>query len=217
MSSVVPSTLATFPTCPGYGFAAQPQYLVNINPRQGGFERIDRRWTRPLSTYTALSIGERDEAEIQAILNFWHAMHGRATIFLLKDWADFKSCKVNETATATDQPLVFNVDLGAYQMYKEYTVGSLTQERPITQPVGSTILVHGGDNADHTDFTVDENTGLITPDSGWIPVAWGGEFNVPVRFDSELSISVAEKQIQSVDFSLREKLIKLTVEATGSP
>lgn len=215
MSSVIPTTLATFPTCPGYGFAVQPQYLVSINSRQGGFERIDRRWTRPLNTYTALAVGERDEAEIQAIINFWHAMHGRATVFLLKDWADYKSCKVNEDLLSTDQPFIFT-DIG-YQMVKQYKVGSLTQLRPITQPVGSSLVVQDGSFAEHTDFTIDENTGILTPDSGWIPGTWGGEFNVPVRFDSELSIAVEEKQIQSIDFSLREKLIRLATEPTGSP
>lgn len=219
---VIPTDFVAFPACPSYGFNAQPQYLVKINPRDGGFERVDKRWTRPLSVYTAVPIGERDEADVQAILNFWHALGGRATSFLIKDWTDFKSCPVQSAVSAVDQPVETVTLLDsttAYQLTKVYTVGSLTQIREITQPVASTVIVANESGVVQTDYTLDESSGLLKPGSDFTgtPTSWGGEFNVPVRFDSELSMQVVDKQIQSVTFTLREKRIALANTFPGSP
>lgn len=222
MSLVVPSPLEVFPECPTYGFTAQPQYLVKLVAREGGFERVDRRWSRPLNVYTAVPIGNRDEVEIQSILYFWHAMGGRATAFRFKDWTDFQSCPVQNDPAATDQPFETVSLTGggtAYQLVKVYQVGSIQQVREITQPKGDTIIVANASGATQTDWTLDEATGLLKPGAGFTgtPHSWGGEFYVPVRFDSELSVGVSDKQIQTVDFTLREKRVSLsTVFDAGS-
>lgn len=220
--TIIPSDFVLFPECPGYGFSVQPQYLTKLNTRDGGFENVKRRWPRPINVYTAFPIGDRDEAQIQSILNFWHAMGGRATPFLIKDWADFKSCQVQDDVSAVDQPLetVTLLDAStAYQLTKLYTVGPLTQVREITQPKADTILIANGDGDAQTDFTLDESSGLLKPGGSFVgtPTSWGGEFYVPVRFDSELDIEVVDKQIQSVGFTLREKRIKLANTFPGSP
>lgn len=211
MSGLTP----VFPECPGYGFTAQPGYLVNIVRREGGFERSDRRWARPLLTISAAPMGPREEAVVQNILNFWHAMGGRATVFAFKDWTDYKSCPTYATPTALDAPLVA-VTLAdtstGYRLVKAYSIGSRMQLREITLPVGATILVSNESGDAQTDFIVDDDTGLMKPGGGFTgtPTKWGGEFNVPVRFDSELTTQVSEKQIQSVEFTLREKRLPLS-------
>lgn len=216
MSTVIPTTLETFPECPGYGFTAQPQYLVQINTRQGGFEGVKRRWPRPLSIYPSIPLGPRDESVVQNVYYFTHAMGGRATIFRFKDETDFQSSPLGLTPEGTDQPLQFVTTDGfsghvAYFMQKIYTVGSITQVREITQPIGSTIRVFNGSNVEQDDFTVDENNGLIVPGGSFDGVAltWGGEFAVPVRFDSDPTFTVDDEGIQSASFALREKRIKL--------
>lgn len=219
---IIPAAFVTFPECPGYGFNSQPQYLVKINTRAGGFERIDARWTRPLSVYTAVPIGDRDEEQIQSILYFWHAMGGRGTAFLIKDWLDYKSCPVQNDVTALDQPLEVVTLLDAttaYQLTKIYSVGALTQIREITQPVGSTIVIANASGVEQEDYILDESSGILKPGPSFTgtPNSWGGEFNVAVRFDSELSIQVADKLIQSVTFTLREKRIALANVFSSSP
>lgn len=212
--------LEIFPECPGYGFTAQPQYMVNIIRREGGYERTDSRWSRCLNVYTSVPLGPRDESEIQSILYFWHAMGGRATTFLIKDWADYKSCQTQSDPTALDQPLV-PIDLEGggtgYRLVKRYSVGSFTQDREITKPDGATILIANESGTTDNTWTLDDDNGLIVPGGGFsgTPTSWGGEFLVPVRFNSELELQITDKQIQSVQFTLMEKRMALSNVFTG--
>lgn len=208
--------METFPECPSYGLSAQPQYLVKINSRQGGFETVKRRWPRPLITFVSVPMGQRSDVDIQSVLNFWHAVGGYAIPFLFKDWTDFQSSPIDVESTGTDQPLDLTPisGVGTYQMQKLYAVGSITQVRDITKPVGSTIRAFSN-ATEKTNFTVDENTGLIQAGDTDILTTWGGEFLVPVRFDSQLSIEVVDQEIQGADFTLREKRVKLQTDHFG--
>lgn len=206
--------LEIFPECPGYGFTAQPQYMVNIVRREGGEERTDSRWARCLNSYTSVPVGPRDESEIQSILYFWHAMGGRATTFLIKDWADYKSCQTQDIATELDQPLVpVSLEGGGtgYRLVKRYAVGSYTQDREITKPDGLTILIANESGILDSSWVLDDDNGLLTPGGSFAgtPTTWGGEFFVPVRFNSELEVQITDRQIQSVQFTLIEKRIPL--------
>lgn len=216
MSTVIPTTMETFPECPGYGFTAQPQYLVKVNARDGGFETIGRRWPRPLNTYVSVPMTQRSDVDVQLVLYFWHAVGGMATVFLFKDWTDFQSCRVGETPGVGDAPLALTTISGGntYQMTKQYSVGSITQIRDITKPVGSTIRAFSN-ATEKTNFTVDENTGLIQAGDGDSLTTWAGEFLVPVRFDSQLSIEVVDEEIQGAAFTLREKRIRLETDHFG--
>lgn len=208
-----------FPECPGYGFTSQPQYLVNIVRREGGYERSDRRWSRPLNIYSAVPMGPRDEAEIQNVLYFWHAMGGKATTFAFKDWTDYKSCPTWGTPAHTDSPLVaVTLDSGtAYQLTKEYTVGSLHGFRDIYKPIGSTVIVGNEDGDLQTDWTLDQDTGLLKPGGTFTgtPTTWGGEFNIPVRFNSDLAVEITNKELQSVEFTLAEKRLPAPTTFAG--
>lgn len=219
MTTVV-STYPEFPKCPSYGFSVQPVYLVKVVSREQGYERVDRRWARALHSYTSVPMGDRDEADIYAILTFWHAMGGMKTTFIVKDYTDFKSCQVQQTADELDQPLVF-VSTGLYRLVKRYKSGTLTQDREITCPLGSTITIANtlGALQDAAHYTVDENTGLLKVLAGFVgtPGTWGGEFNVPVRFNSELQVELSNKAIQNLSFSLMEKRIALATSLSSDP
>lgn len=213
--------MATFPECPGYGFAAQPQYMVNIVAREGGAERVDRRWARPLLVVSASPFSARDEIEIQSILYFWHAMGGRATPFRFKDWTDYKSCQVQSDPTRLDQPIVAVALHGggtAYQLVKRYSYDSHTQDREITQPDGSTLLIANDSGVLQTDWSVDEGTGLITKGGSFsgTPNTWGGEFLVCMRFNSELDVQSADNKIQAAQFTLCERRLELATSLVGS-
>lgn len=206
---LIPDTTEIFPGCPSFGFTSGPRYKVKIIEREGGHERRTRKWSRPLHRYVAVPMGNRAEEEIQEILYFWHAMGGMTTGFRLKDHADYKSCKTHETPTPLDQPFVLEEDSpGGYQLVKTYLVGSLQQVREIYKPKGETIRVANelGVEQPDTAWTLDEGTGLLTPDESFdgTPTSWGGEFYVYARFDSELDIAISEQRIQQCDFSITE-------------
>lgn len=188
-----------FPACPSFGFTSEPEYRVVITRRSSGVELRNRAWARPLVRFT-LTVGPRMETEIQELLTWWHACGGMARGFRMKDWTDYKSCDVSFTPTVNDQPLVETSTPGVYQMVKRYQVGldengdPVYQDRYIYKPVSGTILLSGGG-------TVDYATGLVTGGSGG---TWGGEFDVPVRFDSGFPIEIENQRIHSVTFALQE-------------
>ena len=198
-----------FPACPRYGFISQPMRSVTIVERKGGHERRNINWAYPLSHIT-LTVGpsEGGDAAVQELIEFWHAVQGEAYGFRVKDFADFKSCYVGSTAAATDQPLEQNDDSPTeYQMVKRYTKGALSADRLIAKPVQGTILVADGGvlKTETTDYTVDYSTGLVT--LNFTPagaMTWGGEFDVPMRFDGPLPVEIVNLRQQSVSFSLKE-------------
>jgi uncharacterized protein (TIGR02217 family) len=145
------------------------------------------------------------EADVQEALEFYHAVGGRAYGFRFKDYADYKSCRVNETTTNLDQPIA--LDGGVYQLVKDYTAGALTQRREIYKPVQGTILIadNGTAKTETTHYTIDYTLGIVTllfTPAGTL--TWGGEFDVPVRFDSEFPVEIQNTRIQSASFTLKE-------------
>ncbi len=198
----------SFPRCPSFGFTSEPIYAVSVVERASGIETRNRLWSRPLHRYTAV-VGPRAEDDVQEVLQFYHAVGGRAYGFRFKDGADYMSCKVGQLPTKDDQPLYLDptASPAAYQLVKEYTYGSLVQQREIYKPVAGTIMIadSGVEKVEGVDYTIDYSTGLV--ELLFAPVgflSWGGEFDVPVRFDSELPVELVDKQIQSASFVLKE-------------
>lgn len=212
--TVSADSLELFPGCPTFGFAVQPQYNVRIIEREGGYERRDRRWSRPLVLFTTVPTGDQSEEDIGEILAFWHAMGGRATAFRFKDWTDYRSAPLGTDITALDQPIAYTAGSpGGYQLTKEYTVGNATQVREIYKPKGDTIRVANASGIEQasSSFTIDEATGLLSINGGFagIPTTWGGEFYVKVRFDSELDLTITNHRVQAATFSLKELRVEL--------
>jgi uncharacterized protein (TIGR02217 family) len=200
-----------FPGCPRYGFISEPMYSVSIIERASGVERRNRNWAYPLTRLT-ITVGpsEGGDTAIQELLRFYHAVGGSATGFRIKDFADFKSCEVGATPAATDCPmlLVAGESPDEYQLVKRYTYGALDQDRPIYKPVQGTIVVEddGNPKAEGVDYTINYTTGRVTlnfvPSSGG--PTWGGEFDLPARFDGAFPVEIISHRHQAVSFTVRE-------------
>jgi hypothetical protein len=73
--------------------------------------------------------------------------------------------------------------------------------------VQGTILIaaNGVTLTETTHYVIDYTRGTVdfvgSPSS---PLTWGGEFDVPVRFNSGFPVEILNRQIQSVQFILRE-------------
>jgi uncharacterized protein (TIGR02217 family) len=205
--TITATSLPVFPDCPSYGFSSQPEYLVKIVRREGGIERRDRKWQEPLHYYEGAPLGPRPQADIEAIAEFWHAMGGTHQRFLFKDYADYKSCYIDDSIAHTDQSLV---SLGGndYQMVKTYTSGSITTTRTIRHPIGTTVRIgnNSGTEQVSSKWTIDEDTGILTKGGTFsgTPTTWGAEFYVPVRFDGPLRVEIVENKIFSLVVTLRE-------------
>jgi uncharacterized protein (TIGR02217 family) len=212
--SVIASLYPLYPDCSTYGFTVEPRYLVKVVQREGGYERRDKKWSRPLNMYTAVPTGERRSSDMQTLLNFWHAMGGIYQRFRFKDWADYKSCFVDSTVSALDQPLqLVSGSPGGYRLIKNYTFGTFVQPREIIHPKGSSILIANqlGQVQSTSTYQVEEDTGLITTLGGFsgTPNSWGGEFYVPARFNSEFAVEITNFKIHSIQFAVCELRIPL--------
>lgn len=205
-----------FPGCPRYGFVSEPIYSVTIIERASGVERRNRNWAYPLTRLT-ITVGPSDGGDpaVQELLRFYHAVGGPAYGFRAKDYADYKSCEVGDTPSATDCPLlvVAGESPAEYQLVKRYTYGALSQDRPIYKPVSGTILLadNGALKTETTHYTVDYTTGRVT--LLFTPVGtltWGGEFDLPARFEGPFPVEIISHRQQAVSFTLRE--IRLTVD-----
>lgn len=199
-----------FPGCPSFGYTSSPVYMTTISRMRSGKEQRNRFWSRPLHRID-VTVGPRMDSEIQELLEFWHAVGGEEAGFRFKDWADYKSSYVNAVVAATDQPLVYLEEASdgpVYQLTKRYTQGARTQDREIYKPVDGTILV-AADSVTLTegsDYEIDYTTGQVTMliDDSDASLTWGGEFDVPVRFDGQFPIEIVNKEVQSVSFGLME-------------
>lgn len=207
--TITPDLSETFPSCPTYGFVAEPNYLVKITAREGGYERRQRVWSRPLLKFTGVPFGDQPQEDVLDILDFWHAMGGMSSGFRFRDYVDYLSCRVGRTPEPTNQPLVSNVDSPAkYQLVKQYITksGRTIQEREITRPIGSTIRVANETGTEQFDWTLDEATGLIHAGGGFsgTPTSWGGEFDVWSRFDAIFNPSISNFQIMNVTVQIAQ-------------
>jgi uncharacterized protein (TIGR02217 family) len=200
----------TFPACPTYGFSVDPSILVKIVSREGGFERLDRKWAHPRRRYDGIPVGEKPQADIEEILHFFLAVGGMSTYFRFKDWTDYKSCSLDDEVTPLDQPFSFESGSpGGYRLIKRYSIGPFTYDRPIYRPIGTTIRVANQSGTEQAESTwiLQESTGLLAPLGTFTgtPTSWGGEFDVMVRFNAPFIPEISNFKIQKASVSLIEK------------
>lgn len=209
MSTITADTMAKLPERVSYGFTASPNYRSRASEREGGFERINRVWARPLLYITSARLEDTPITNVETVLAFFHAMGGQASYFRCKDHTDYQSCGVQSTPSRLDQPLVLKTGSSTeWQLCKNYTAGSITQRREIYKPIGSTILIANGGGVLQTDWTLDEATGILTKGGGFsgTPTTWGGQFDVEVRFMNDmLDVAIQNYGSRDTSFVLREK------------
>lgn len=200
-----------FPQCTAYGFTSLPDYSVHIVERGSGFRSVNRNWYYPLHVYTAVPMGEKPEDDMHRVLKFWHAIGGQAGRFLFKDHVDYKSTQnISGTPSAGDQPLVATSTPGVYQLTKVYRDADLLfeQQRRIQKPKLGTITIaaDGVTLIPTTQYTINYDTGLVTflISIGSQVLTWGGEFWVPVMFETKPEFSITNYKIHSTSFALRE-------------
>lgn len=200
-----------FPTCPSFGYTAQPDISVTITATVSGRERRNRNWQYPLSTYDC-TVGPRDEESVQSLRDFFLAMGAQECGFRFLDASDFKSCHVSGVPDQLDQPIILNEDASPpeYQLIKQYVAGPRSMQRKIQKPIEGTLLVaHGGslitEGSGSGHWSMDYTTGVFTPHfSVTGALTWGGEFHTPTRFNSSLPVQITDKEIMSVQFSMIE-------------
>ena len=182
-----------FPTGISRRASGGPERRTDVVALASGHEERNSRWAHSRRRYNA-GYGIRTLDEIHAVIGFFEERRGRLHAFRWKDHADFRSGPPLSSPQPEDQRIGTGDGVAAsYPLIKLYGAGTTAYVRPITKPVAGTvrIAVAGVEKAVGVDFTVDTLTGLVTFLPGAIPgagepVTAGFEFDVPVRFDSDM-------------------------------
>lgn len=178
-----------FPDNISRGARGGPERRTRIVELASGREERNSPWAGSRRRYDA-SYGIRRADDLAAVVAFFEARMGRLRGFRWKDWSDYKSCLPSQTPSATDQLLgQGNGTTTAFQLVKTYASGLQSYVRAVNKPVAGTVHVAVGGVEQSSGWSIDSTTGIVTftvaPAIG-ASIAVGFEFDVPVRFDSDL-------------------------------
>ncbi len=139
-----------------YDTAGGAAYQTAIAVNAGGYESRNIDWVASRGRW---ELGERvlKRSEMDALLNFFHAMQGRARGFRLKDWSDYQATAANGRlgtgAVGTGAP--------TYQLYKRYAQAGQSIDRIIKKPVAAGFESYRNAVA-ITGESLDTATGIVT-------------------------------------------------------
>lgn len=177
-----------FPEHISKGSVGGPDWPAEIVTLASGREERNTPIASPLRSYDA-RYGVRRPNEAYQILELYYAALGRLRGFRFKDWTDYRSAGPATLPAATDQALGTGDGVTtAFPLRKRYSFGGQAFDRRITRPRSVMVAVDGVTSVDG--FAINLTTGLVTFDAAPAEDAvltWGGEFDVPVRFDCALN------------------------------
>ena len=172
-----------FPDDISYGSSGGPSFKTWVFEGHSGKEQRGIGWATSKARYD-VSHAVKNKTDMDTLRAWFYAMNGRAYGFRFKDWGDYELTDENigtgDGVTAT------------FKIKKTYTVGVNSYIRRIFKPIaaGFVVKVNGVTQTLTTHYTLDATTGKVTftggnkPGSG-LAVTVTGEFDVPVRFDTD--------------------------------
>ena len=178
-----------FPDNISRGARGGPERRTQVVELASGDEERNASWANSRRRYD-VAYGIRRADDLAAVVAFFEARNGRLYGFRYKDWADYKSSLPSQATTPTDQQIGTGTgSLKTFQLSKRYTSGAQSWTRTIAKPVAGTIMIALGTVEQMAGWTLDATTGIVTftaaPSIGVIIHA-GFEFDVPVRFDTDM-------------------------------
>lgn len=186
-----------FPVALSFGALGGPERRTEVVELASGHEERNSPWADSRRRYDA-GTGLRALDDLERLVAFFEARHGRLHAFRWKDWGDYRSAPASQPITAFDQLLGHGDGVRTqFQLRKAYASGDQTWWRRIDKPVAGSLhmavvtdILEPG-----RDFMLDPATGIVTlaiPPEAGAEVQAGFEFDVPVRFDTDLiQVSVA--------------------------
>lgn len=169
-----------FPDAIARGATGGPVHDTSIVTTAAGFERRNINWSSPLGRWD-VGTGLRSRADFESFIAFFRARQGRAYGFRFKDWSDYSATGV-----------VIGIGDGSrtsFQLIKRYSSGPADVTRAITKPVAGTVALHRDGALVTSGISIAHATGIVsfsTAPAMGVGITAGFEFDVPVRFDSDL-------------------------------
>ena len=196
-----------FPDCISFGSDGGPGFKTNVVEFDSGIVSVNEEWDSLRARYTA-TFETATPDDIRLVEDFFYVCKGRAIGFRFKDWLDYQiidqNVGVGDGVTTT------------FQIFKRYQSGNTIYDRIIKKPleVSSTgddmqVTVDGVLQTMNGGVYVNESLGTLSfnvpPPPGAIVKIVYGEFDVPVRFDTDsLDISFDEFRQLSLEVPLIE-------------
>lgn len=165
-----------------------PEFKNVIQEAISGNEQRFAQWGRCRGTGNVawgLKYSSDPEGDFKAIISMWRAHYGSLRPFRFKDWSDYIAAdEVFGTGDGTETE--FQLTMTYDPSLKLLGVpGSLFYVRPITLLASTPVIKKN--NVVTTAYTI-SSSGLVTftsaPANG-NQLTWSGEFDVPVRFDTD--------------------------------
>ncbi|MBL8579010.1 MAG: DUF2460 domain-containing protein [Mesorhizobium sp.] len=186
-----------FPPGVAFGATGGPERRNEIVSLTSGREKRNARFSQSRRHFDA-GTGVRSLSDLHDVLAFFEARRGSLHAFRFRDPFDMKSCRPDETVSATDQALGTGDGVRTrFALVKRYGEGDDAYERFIARPVVETLTVAvDGEEISSGGWSFDFETGDVVFEAGSVPGAGGTltagyEFDVPVRFDTErLAVSL---------------------------
>ena len=178
-----------FPDNISRGARGGPERRTQIVELASGDEERNASWASSRRRYD-VAYGIRRADDLAVVVAFFEARNGRLHGFRYKDWADYKSGLPSQPVTPNDQQIGTGTgSLKTFPLAKRYSSGAQSWTRTIAKPVAGTVRVALGMVEQMSGWTVDTTTGVVTftiaPGNG-VVVRAGFEFDVPVRFDTDV-------------------------------
>lgn len=170
-----------FPPRLAFGIECDPEWQVRIATTIAGFESRNLEWSNARHRYDA-SFAIRSATDHQVIREHFHMARGPFHSWPLLDPLD-------HDVSVTEGVMVLDSGSDAsFQLYKQYGSGDFAYLRKITRPLsGARIYLNGVLKTEGVDYTLDEDTGLLTyvdTDALAEDITWSGQFYVPCRYDT---------------------------------
>lgn len=174
-----------FPVNISYGAVGGPGYSTDVVTLNSGFENRNQNWSVARCAYDAAK-GCKEDADRIALIAFFRVAKGKMHSFRWRDFTDYE--------VLAGEGVLTSLGGGTYQLKKSYTNSAGTELRTITLPVNAVIKEAGNTLILNTHYTLNATTGVITVIGSPTPLpdAWTGEFDVPVRFDTDVLRLVIE-------------------------
>lgn len=178
-----------FPAAISFGSSGGIERRTEIVELVSGHEERNSPWAHSRRRWDA-GLGVRSLDDLHAVLGFFEARRGRLFGFRWKDWLDHRSCAPSGVPAPTDQAMLPGEDATRWRLAKTYSDVAGSYTRPIAKPVAATVRVAvDGAELAPGDFTLDPASGEVVlaaaPPEG-AAVTAGFEFDVPVRFDTDV-------------------------------
>ena len=162
------------------GAVGGPEFNTIVHDLSSGFEKRNQKWAKAKYNWD-ISYGIQNKLGYSSVVNFFLARRGKARGFRFRDWSDYEG--VSQPAIAT------GIVVLEYQLTKQYIDSAIlnTYTRNIYKPVdGSINIFDAGVLVSDSRYSIDYTTGIVTFNLAPMGlVTWTGEFDIPVRFNSD--------------------------------